>query len=398
MKKFYTTYYYGPTEQYVVKPETVANIAAAGFDLMPLHYSTAVNKQALPILKRYGIRAMVGDPRIGRVYNSDDFAAADSVVKAVAEDYAEFDNIEGWDIIDEPNSEKFPILAAIVNAIKKHTPDKEPLINLFPNYASPEQLGNPDYLTHLEEYVNVVRPTILSYDHYHFLGREQRNAILDDGRIDEREKLIRISAESTENRGGFFENIETVMKVCKKYGIPPMLIVLLVEHGPYRNLTEAEILWEVNMCLVYGMKRISYFTYWCPPDDPFWHYRNAICDEQGNKMQHYYDVSKINREIAAVGEHLFGTDPAEVFHIGASEAGTQVFEGFGPIDSIEGNDGVIGFFDNGSIYLCNRDFRNSNTFKLNSKMPLTVFKDGVFEELGSDSVTLEAGAAVLLRA
>ncbi len=398
MNKFYITYYCGPTEDYVVKPEIIADIAAAGIDLMPLGYSTEVNKAILPLLRRYGIRAIVTDRRMSRVYYEDDFNAVDSTAKEIVEDYAEFDNIEGWDIIDEPCSTKFPILAAIVNAYRRYSPDKETMINLFPNYASTEQLGTPDYNSHLESFVNIVNPHVLSYDHYHFRGRAERKATLDDGNVSRHELLIRIAAEQIEDRPGFFDNIEAVRDICLRYGIPPMLIIQLVEHGPCRNLTEAELFWEVNMCLVYGMKRISYFTYWCPPPDPFWQWDNAMCDRQGNRMQHYYDVSRINREIRPAGEMLFRTDSVAVFHIGDSGETTRPFEGFGPITSIEGTDGVIGFFKDGSIYLCNRDFRNANTFKLCSDRPLTRFNGEVFEDLGSDSVTLEAGAAVLLRA
>lgn len=398
MKRFDITYFYGPFPEYVVRPETIADIAKAGFGLMPLHYSTKVNKAALPVLNRYGIRAIVQDPRISEVYAKGAVALADETVKEVVKDYAEFGNIEGWDIVDEPNAAKFPVLAAIVNAFRRYSPEKETVINLFPNYASPEQLGNPDYITHLEEFVNVVRPHLISYDHYHFLGRDKRNEILDIEGIDERERLIRLSAQKTEDRSGFFSNIEAVLSVSRKYGIPPMLIVLLVEHGPYRNLTKDEIFWEVNMCLAYGMKRISYFTYWCPEDDPFWHYENAMCDCTGNKTKHYYEVLDINREIRAVGEHLFYTEPYAVYHIGEPEEGAKAFRACSFIKGIDGDCGVISFFENGSVYLCNRDFKKANTFVIRSERPLSYMKDGVFTELDTDTVTLEAGRAILLRA
>ena len=54
------------------------------------------------------------------------------------------------------------------------------------------------------------------------------------------------------------------------------------------------------MCLVYGMKRISFFTYWEPAHDEFWQWTNAMCDTEGNKMQHWYDVKEINMNLVAV--------------------------------------------------------------------------------------------------
>ncbi len=399
MKQFDITYFHGPFSNFIVQEDVIAEIADSGMTLVPLHYGTETNKQALPILRRFGLRAIVSDPRIHRIYNSDDLAGADAMAREVVADYAEFDNIIGWDIVDEPNAAKFPVLGAIVNGFRRYSPDKETVINLFPNYASPEQLGNPDYMSHLEAFVNIVRPHLLSYDHYHFLGRQNRNEILDLD-VDERERLIRLSAETTENRGGFFENIEDFRSVALKYDIDQMLIVLLTEHGPYRNLTIGELYWEVNMCLAYGMKRISYFTYWEPSHDDHWQWTNAMCDTEGSKMQHWYDVRDINADIAPAGRRLFNTKSEAVFHIGEPEAGATKFESYGPITSIEGENGVIGFFEDGSMYLVNRDFIRDNTFTIHTDKPLSVLSDDRFIPIDDCVITVELGAgeAVLLKA
>lgn len=398
MKQFDITYFHGPFANYVVREDVIAEIASSGMTLVPLHYGTETNKQALPILRRFGLRAIVSDPRIRRIYGADDISGADAMAKEVVADYAEFDNIIGWDIVDEPHAKKFPILGAIVNAFRRYSPDMETVINLFPNYASAEQLGNPDYISHLEAFVNIVRPHLLSYDHYHFLGRQSRNEIL-DLEVDERERLIRLSAETTENRGGFFENIEVFRSVALKYNIDQMLIVLLTEHGPYRNLTIGELYWEVNMCLAYGMKRISYFTYWEPSHDDHWQWTNAMCDTEGKKMQHWYDVREINAAISPAGRRLFNTTSKAVFHIGVPEKGAKKFEGYGAISSIDGENGVIGFFEDGSIYLVNRDFIGDNTFTIHANKPLSVLSDDRFIAVDDLDITVKLGAgeAVLLK-
>jgi len=397
MKTFDITYFHGPFSSYITKPEVIADIAASGITLVPLGSDTETNKKALRLLDSYGLRAVVHDSRISRLYHENNLAAADETVREVAADYAGFGNLMGWDIVDEPNARNFPMLAAIVNAFRRYTPDLETVINLFPNYASPEQLGNPDYLSHLEAFVNIVRPHFISYDHYHFLGRENRNSILTDSNISERERLIRLSAETTVNRGGFFENIEDIRKISLKYNLDAMLIVLLTEHGPYRNLTRGELLWEVNMSLAYGMRRISYFTYWEPGHDDHWQWTNAMCDTEGRKMQHYYDVQSINREIRPVGEYLFRRTSEAVYHLGA-EAGTVPFTSHGPVSAIKGDCGVIGCFDDGSLYLVNRDFTNSRTFTIRSDVPLTAMKEGVFTDLPDPAVTLGPGEGILIKA
>ncbi|MBR4282834.1 MAG: hypothetical protein IKT35_03875 [Clostridia bacterium] len=398
MKKFDITYYFGPSAEYIVDEKIIADIADAGFTMIPLNCDIETNKKVLPILNQYGIRAIVSDSRVNEVYNSNNISAADDVVKQVVEDYKDFDNIIGWDLVDEPHESNFPILAAIVRAFRRYSPEKETYMNLFPNYATPEQLGSPDFVSHLEAFVNIVNPHSISYDHYHFLGRQNRKETLDLN-VDERERLIRLSAEITENRGGFFENIEDVRNIALKYDIPPILIVLLTEHGPYRNLTRSELFWEVNMCLAYGMKRISYFTYWEPPFDPHWQWTNAMCDTEGNKMQHWYDVKEINSVIAPIGKHLFSTTSKEVFHIGTPEDTAKKFDGYDGVSSVDGENGVIGFFDDGSIYLVNRDFANANTFTIYSEKPLSVFANNKFIPTNENTftTTLGAGEAVLLK-
>lgn len=396
MKTFDITYFHGPFREYITKPEVIADIAASGITLVPLSGDTETVKTALTLLRCYGLRAVVHDPRIGALYSKETIAAVDETVRGIVADYADFENVIGWDITDEPNSAKFPILAAIVNAFRRYSPDKETVINLFPNYASPEQLGNPDYITHLEEFVNVVRPHFISYDHYHFLGREKRKATI-DSTVDERERLIRLSAETTVNRGGFFENIEDIRNVSLKYDLDAMLIVLLTEHGPYRNLTYGELLWEVNMSLAYGMKRISYFTYWEPSHDEHWQWTNAMCDTTGKKMQHYYDVQSINKAIKPVGEYLFGRTSTGVYHIGTPEPGTTAFTSCGKVQKIDGDCGVVGVFDDGTMYLVNRDFLAPRTFKINADAPLTIMKDGVFVDMDTNEITLEAGEGALIK-
>ena len=49
-----------------------------------------------------------------------------------------------------------------------------PYINLFPNYASPDQLGTVDYAYHVRAYLETVQPPFLSYDHYSLLEAGDR--------------------------------------------------------------------------------------------------------------------------------------------------------------------------------------------------------------------------------
>lgn len=400
MKQFDITYFYGPREGDLTKRETIANIAASGITLMQLCGSPESVKQALPVMAEYGLYGNVFDDRIMNLVSKNDPAAVDAVVKQVVEEYKDFENVIGWEVTDEPNADRFPILAEITKAFNKYAPGKDVVINLFPNYAVPAQLGTEDYMTYLEKFASTVPTGVLSYDHYHFIGRNDRDRNLSLFHLrgmDERERLILLAAENTVDRGGFFENIEDIRNVALKYDMDPMLIVLLVEHGDYRNLTRAEILWEVNMCLVYGMKRLSYFTYWCPGPDEHWKWDNAMCDTQGNKMPHWYDVQAVNAEVAEVGKYLFKRKCQYVAHIGNVEKGAAEFAPYANISAVEGKDGVISFFDDGSIYLVNKDFKKEGTFTVKSRKPLKQYTNGKFINLGSDTVRLAPGQGILLK-
>ena len=397
MNVFDITYYEGPTPDYITQPWVVADIAAAGFTLVPLNGDTDTNKAALKLLRQYGLRAVVADPRLNTLYREKNIASVDATVRELVADYEAFENIIGWDLCDEPSAEDFPVLGALVDAFRRYSSDKETVINLFPNYATPKQLGNPDYKTHLEEFIRTVNPHYLSYDHYHFLGRKNRQTILAET-DNERERMIRLAAENTVNRGGFFENLRDIRAAADEHRLDAMLIVLLTEHGHYRNLTYGELLWEINMCLAYGMRRLSYFTYWQPEEnDAYWHWQNAMCDPMGKKEQHYYDVQRINREIKPVGEYLFHRVCTAVFHVGEAEPGAEIFTGYGPVKKIDGSCGVISFFDDGSIYLVNRDYQNTQSFQLITDVPLTVMRKGAFVEANGLEFVLEPGAAVLLK-
>ena len=398
MKQFDITYYYGPTPEYIVKEECIADIAASGITLCQLFWMKAeIVKRALPILKKYGLRATVCDKRIEDLYQHEKIEDVERVVKEVVEDYAEFDNVAEWGICDEPEATKFPIVAAIVNAFRKYS-DKATDINLFPDYAVPDQLKTADYQTYIEGFVENVKPHFLCYDYYQFMGRPAY-ARCNEGTEDERELLIRRAAEGVKDRDGFFDNLAVIRELGQKSGLNQMLIIQLVEHADCRNLTYGEILWEVNMCLAYGMHRISYFTYWLPEaGNSYFNWNNSMCDTKGNKYQHYYDVQTINKQIHSIGEMLFETESTEVFHIGELPKGTTCFVGYGAITKIDGDNAVIGFFENGYIYLVNRDFKKENTLTIHADKELSIYKNGTFESCGNKyTVTLNAGEAVLLK-
>lgn len=143
-----------------------------------------------------------------------------------------------------------------------------------------------DYASYLRLFVETVRPEILSYDYYPFLGRDRSLSADKLFLVEtERERGIRQAAARMEDRTEFFRNLGAIREAGLEAGIPTMLILQLTEHGYYRNPTKEELLWQVTHALAYGVSRISYFTYWLPDsDDGFWLWDNAMVERDGSPI------------------------------------------------------------------------------------------------------------------
>jgi len=139
----------------------------------------------------------------------------------------------------------------------------------------------------------------------------------------------------------------------------------VVEHGPYRNLTEAEIRWEVFQSLAYGTKRLSYFTYWCPGVDrdegeDFWHWKNAMITKEGERTAHYDMIREINRELLPMGNILLDRKNLGVYHFGkVPDKKVTYWQGtYGDITAMNAENMTVGFFDGGYMVLSNKDYDN----------------------------------------
>ncbi len=131
--------------------------------------------------------------------------------------------------------------------------------------------GPEDYREYVESYVFETRPDLLSYDHYPFLEGSDRPS--------------------------FFENLLVFREVSREYEVPFLLIVQLMPHADYRDVTDAELAWQVFHAIAFGARGISYFAYWTPtqvPDNIAYRFRKGII-EGGLPTEHYSRVAALNR-------------------------------------------------------------------------------------------------------
>lgn len=377
----------------------------AGLNLLIASYSPEDNKKVLKICEELGLEVILHDSRIYKAMHDEEKRR--EYLSAVVEDYKDYPALHSYHITDEPSSDDFPMLASIREIFHELDPIHEAYINLFPNYASPEQLKSPTYDAHVEDYITKVAPEIVCYDHYHFLTKAPVATPNVVG--DERERLIIEAAVNKVERAGFFDNFEIVRRRSLEHDVPYMIIVLLVSHGPYRYLNEAEIRWEVFQSLAYGSSRMSYFTYWTPgvdggDNDEFWKWNNGMITQDGLRTEHYYMVKNINVELSAMGDELMGKKSIGVFHtVKAPETLTSLFTSFGPVKRIEGDEMTVGFFEDGYAVFANKSYENESEATVYTDSILEIFDpiDRKWLSLensdGKYTISLEAGDAMLVR-
>ena len=348
MERFEITYFWGPHGNDILNEEYIKKIAECGFTSIPMENNTVENnKAALTLLKKYGLTcSALWDRRINDlVHSSASFTQerVDEVISEVIADYGGYDNLRGYLITDEPSEKLFPRLGMITSAIHRLDPGRSVMINLYPITVSSKTLGSPSYEKHIDALCTQVDPDYISYDQYVFWANGKYNMQV-------------------------FNNLETVRKAGLKHGKDCMQIVLLTKHSTTKNnygdLTPTQIMWEVNLDLVYGMKRTSYFTFWLDKDlmDDGW--TNSCMNYLGEVYPHYYDVQKINKWLLPIGRELFDKMSTAVFHLGATiPFNTVGYTPYGDLGEIDGDDAVIGFFDDESFMIVNKNYQDGAEYE-----------------------------------
>ena len=257
-------------------------------------YSVADNRKMLDFCEQLGLKALVCDGRTREAAFYDDHVNA---VKSLVADYGSHPAMYGYRIWDEPSADRFPALAKVSQELQRQDPRHLPYINLLPTYAPPEMLGTPTYAEHLDCFLRLVKPAVLSYDHY---------ALMKDG----------------SDRIDYFENLELIRKYGLRYDVPQWNIILSLPHWGYRDPSAAEMRWQVYTSLAYGMKGLMWFTYWTMPE---WEkdkdFGAALVNSRGEPARLYPIVKQLNGETRVLGKTLLGLTSTGVYHTGTVPLG-----------------------------------------------------------------------------
>ncbi len=322
--EFLISYWWGPP----ATDQSMALIADAHFNLAVVEEG----RHALDLAQKHGLKALINDPRIMAKRVGD--AGFAEELSAVTSDYRDHPALWGYFITDEPNASQFDNLAAIHRELLKHDAARVPFINLFPTYASPQQLGTDTYEQHVDAFMRTVKPKVLSYDHY---------ALMQNG-----------------IRPDYFENLEIIRRAGLKYNTPFVYVLLSVPHFSYRDPSESDLRWQINTALAYGAQGIVYFTYVSPPETKdFEGWGEAIVTGDGKPTPRYDQVKRINAEVRVLGKVLATLTSTAVYHTEPVPQGAVGLPTTDLVSSIAGGELVIGHFrnDQGRRYIL---FTNRN--------------------------------------
>lgn len=212
------------------------------------------------------------------------------------------DAIWGIDFRDEPSSAAFPELAEGVKELYAEDENRFPLINLFPMYASSEQLGeeplfpgndskidglNADsskYRQHVNNYISTIDSNIISVDVYPL------NIDIATGRLTTYEYWLR--------------NLDILAEACRATGRDLWVITQAAgnskeEDGGKRHCDTAEDQrWQDYVSLAFGAKAIVYGCYY----HGWWDQSSHMIDNAGHRTLTYYAVKKVNKELSVFAD------------------------------------------------------------------------------------------------
>jgi hypothetical protein len=338
-----------------------------------------VSPKELDLCDAAGLKAIVADPRTSSYdwRNVDEAAARKNVTSLVAET-GKHPAVYGYYLIDEPNAALFPGLAKVASLVHELAPEKWAYINLFPNYASAQQLGNANYPEHLEQFIRTANPRQLSYDHY---------ALMDDGTL----------------RHGYWQNLEAMRAAAIKHALPFWNIVLTVAHFNYREPTAADLRFQVYTTLAYGGRGLAYFTYFAPKVG---NYRAAPIDQFGNPTATWQHLQNVNLQIGQLAPTLLQLRSDDVYHFGEVPEGCHGPSETNLVKGLSLPGFMVGDFTHadGSRYamIVNTDFTKSRycqpEFRSAPKQLRMVSPyTGQMGEFSGEQMWLAAGQGVLLK-
>ena len=331
---------------YGIRPEHLdlqhfQDLADAGFTINFSHFGDeATNLKALDIAQRAGVKLLISDSRIqpNKPVDTEAMRKIDEVVAA----YKDHPALFGYHVRDEPNSSVFGYMAAIKERILSQDSGHLVYGNLFPDYANDEQLGTNTYVEHVDKWMKIFRPQILSYDHYPFTNHGFRDS--------------------------YYQNMGIIRNAALNAAVPFWAFTMSCEIDPaYPRPNEAWTRLQLFSDLAYGAKGLQYFTYGLPNSGGEV-FTIAILDKNGEKTYIYDIAKKVNADIHRLAPVLKTLQSIAVYHSDPVPHGAMGISTPFHVKKAEGAPLLIGYFkcpeNKRYVLLVNKDYESAGDVKL----------------------------------
>lgn len=248
------------------------------------------------------------------------------------ETYKDHPCLWGDNMIDEPTSKEFKTLSDYTKHYYANTDGKLPYINLFPIYASSEQLGNVSdiplyrkilllglhdatddsvdrYKKHVSDYINTIDTDYISADIYPLGQKKDSKGVI-----------------HKETNPGWLRNLDILGEACRSTNRDLWVITQAAgytdENGGgnrYCNTPE-DIRWQAYTSFSFGAKAIIHACY----NGGWWDTDSHLIDANGNRTETYYAVKTVDKEIKAFSD-IYGNyqNKGAFLHNGLLAAGSK---------------------------------------------------------------------------
>jgi hypothetical protein len=317
-----------PPHPYASTAQRFAEIKTAGFDfILSGNYAGDGNifQYQLGLARDAGLKMLISDDiqirNMSRWFSISDTttdflsvtpAEASALYIRARDAYGPYSSLAGFNFYDEPGAGWFATLAKALSISRELAPQLLPYINLLPS----------DDATYYRNFVDVVQPSLISFDRY---------PLLSEGREDE----------------NYFHNWAIVRDAALHGDIPAWVYIQTLAYNNHREPTAAELLWQINISLAYGAKGIQYFTYWTPEAARGEGFGPALITVDGQRTPRYAAAKKINTTwLHQVGRELKPLVSESVVHANETPLpnGTVAFTPTAFVTDVSRSPVVLGTF------------------------------------------------------
>lgn len=255
-------------------PAAFKDIAELGIThLVPDHFQCDFGdapEDALVYMDRAheaGLKVYVYDTALGCRTSAGHTTRADAWDTTWAKIYVKHPAFAGVHFFDEPFGHELKTVANKQNLWRHQFANKDFLVNLLPSYA-PDALLKTTFRAYIDQYINLCKPDILSFDHY---------ALFENG----------------ETRATFFADTALIGYAAKKHNLPSHFYILSSGHEPYRRgLTVSELRWQLAVGMTFGLRSFTHYTAGAAYDG-----YDEMIDKNGNRTALWHNIQTVNIEL-----------------------------------------------------------------------------------------------------